>query len=113
MKTLSKLIAASLLIVSVSASAFTTSETIETPVAATKAAAYEQGVSKLSSLQSSTPGQLNYRLGTYYGDIEENTLRLNDGGYVTVQERAMADGTIGYVGVVNVNVSYERHDSDN
>ncbi|PWQ92362.1 DUF3316 domain-containing protein [Leucothrix pacifica] len=112
MKTLSKLIAASLLIVSVSASAFTTSETIETPVAATKAAAYEQGVSKLSSLQGSTPGQLNYRLGTYYGDIKEDTLRINDGGFVTVQERAMTDGSIGYVGIVNVDVSFERNEND-
>jgi len=112
MKTLPTMIAASLLIASVSASAFNSSEMIETPVAPTKAAAFEQGASKLSSLKSSTPGQLNYRLGTYYGDIKEDTLRINDGGFVTVQERAMTNGSIGYVGIVNVDVSFERNEND-
>ena len=113
MKTLPALIAASLLAASFSAVANSSHETIETPVAATKAAAYEQGVSKLSSLKNSSPAKLNYALGTYFGDIEESTLRIKDGGYVTVQERADANGTIGYVGIVNVDVDYQEHDSDN
>ena len=113
MKTLPAMIAASLLLASVSASAFTTTETLDTPVASTKAAAYQQGVSKLSLLEGSTAAQLNYRLGTYYGDIEEDTLDVKDGGYVTVQERVMADGSTGYVGLVHIDVSYDRHDSDN
>ena len=49
MKTLPAMIAASLLIASVSATAATDFETITTPVAATKSAAYAQGVNKLSS----------------------------------------------------------------
>ena len=113
MKTLPALIAASLLVVSFSAVANSSHETIVTPVAPTKAAAYEQGVSKLSSLKNSSPAQLNSSLGTYYGDIEENTLRIRDGGYVTIQERADINGKIGYVGVVDVEVEYEVHESDN
>ena len=112
MKTLPALIAASLLVASFSAVANSSHEVIETPVAPTKAAAYEQGVNKLSSLKNSSPAKLNYSLGTYFGDIEENTLRIKDGGYVTVQERADANGTIGYVGIVDVEVEYEVHESD-
>ena len=112
MKTLPAMIAASLLIASVSATAATTYESITTPVASSKAAAYEQGVNKLSALKSSSPAQLERSLNTAFGDIESDSLRLKDGGYVTVQERADATGRIGYVGVVNVGVDFEMHDSD-
>ena len=112
MKTLPAMIAASLLIASVSATAATDYETITTPVAATKAQAYDQGVNKLSALQGSSPAELERSLDTAFGDIEMDSLRLKDGGFVTVQERANANGSIGYVGIVNVGVDYEMHDSD-
>ena len=113
MKTLPAMIAASLLIASVSATAASDYETVlMTPVAPTKAAAYELGVNKLAALNDSSPAQLSRSLGTSFGDIQESSLRLKDGGYVTVQERADASGRVGYVGQVNVGVSYEMHDSD-
>ena len=112
MKTLPAMIAASLLIASVSATAASDYETVLTPVAPTKAAAYELGVNKLAALNDSSPAQLSRSLGTSFGDIQESSLRLKDGGYVTVQERADASGRVGYVGQVNVGVSYEMHDSD-
>ena len=112
MKTLPAMIAASLLIASVSATAASDYETVLTPVAPTKAAAYELGVNKLTSLNNSSPAQLSRSLNTPFGDIEADSLRIKDGGYVTVEERADANGRIGYVGQVNVGVEYEMHDSD-
>lgn len=112
MKTLPAMIAASLLLASVSATAATSYESITTPVVASKAAAYEQGAEKLSALKGSSASELERSLNTPFGDIESDSLRLKDGGYITVQERADASGRIGYVGIVNVGVEFERHDSD-
>ena len=112
MKTLTTMIAATLLVASASAMANSSSETIFTPVAPTKAAAFEQGVNKLSALKNSSPSQLRQSLNTPFGDVEPGSLRIKDGGYVTVQERADANGKIGYVGIVNVGVNFDMHDSD-
>ena len=113
MKTLTTtMIAATLLVASATAMANSTSERVFTPVAQTKAAAYEQGVNKLSSLKNSTSSELSRSLNTPFGDIEPGSLRIKDGGYITVQERADANGKIGYVGIVNVGVNFDMHDSD-
>lgn len=112
MKTLPLSVAAFILLASVNASALTDSEIIETPVAPTKAAAYEMGVNKLSALTNSSAAQLERELTTPFGDIEVDSLHVRDGGYVTVQERVDANGKVGYIGQVNVDVEYEMHDSD-
>ena len=112
MKTLSATIATALFLTSVSATAASSNERIVTPVAPTKAAAYKQGVNKLASLQNSSPSQLRRSLSTPFGEIEPGSLRLQKGGFVTVQERADASGKIGYVAIVNIGVNFERHDSD-
>ena len=112
MKKLPLSIAAFILLASVNASAITDSEIIETPVAPTKAAAYDLGVNKLSTLTNSSPRQLEGALDTPFGDIEMDTLHVRDGGYVTVEERVDANGKVGYIGQVNIDVEYEMHDSD-
>jgi hypothetical protein len=113
MKTLTTtMIAVTLLVASATAMANSSSETVLTPIAPTKAAAYEQGVNKLSALKNSSPSQLRRSLKTPFGDIESDSLSVQDGGYVTVQERADVNGKVGYVGIVNVKVNFEMHDSD-
>ena len=112
MKILSGIIAASLLIASVSATAATDHDILLTPVVPTKAAAYELGAKKLAELNNSSPSQLIRSLNTPFGDIEEGTVHIREGGYVTVEERADASGRVAYVGQVNVDVDYEMHDSD-
>ena len=117
MKTIPSIIAATLLLASVSATAGssfeqTRSETLITSVAPTKAAAYQLGANKLAELKSDSSQQLEMALATPLGSIESDTLHLNEGGFVTIQERMNADGEIGYVGLVNVDFSFVEHDSD-
>ncbi len=113
MKTIPTIIAASLLVASFSATANSAHDVLLTSVAPTKAAAYELGLNKLSALKNSTSSQLGYTLNTPLGDVEDGTIQLKEGAYITVQERLGADGKVGYVGQVNVDVSYDIHNSDN
>ena len=113
MKTIPTMIAAALLLASVTATANTAHDVLLTSVAPTKAAAYELGLNKLSALKNSTSSQLGYTLNTPLGDVEDGSIQLKDGAYITVQERVGANGKVGYVGQVNVDVSYDMHDSDN
>lgn len=116
MKTIASIFATTLLLASVSATAGnfeqTRSETQVTSTTATKAEAYQLGVNKLTKLRNVTSQQLEMALTTPLGNIESNSLRLNDGGYITIQERMDANGKIGYVGLVNIDFSYIEHDSD-
>ena len=112
MKTIPTMIAASLLVVSVSATADSANDTLVTEVVPTHEAAYQLGVNKLSVLKNSSSFQLSYLLNTPLGDIEDGSLRLKDGAFITVEERMNADGKLGYVGQVNVSVNYEMHESD-
>lgn len=89
------------------------SNTFLVGAASTKQAAYQLGLKKLAELQTLSPQKLGLALSTV-GDIEGNSLHLNGGAYITVQERMDATGSIGYVGVVNVGYHYlKRNDSDN
>ena len=119
MKTLSALIATSVLLISATAananSFFeeTTHDTVRTGVTMSKSAAYQSGLDKLKELQSASPRALYNEVGLFASDIESDTVHLDSGAYVTVEERALPNGQKAYVGVVNVDVSYETHDSDN
>ena len=118
MKTLTALAAASILLISATAAnasyfGTTVKDTIMTDTATTRAAAYQAGADKLSSLKSSSPRQLSNELSLFSPDIIERSVKLDSDGYVTVQERLGADGKVGYVGVVNVDVNYETHENDN
>ena len=118
MKTIQTIIATSILLASVNASAGsivqrTETETLTTTAAATKAQAYQRGIEKLSQLTSSSGKQLDQKLRVHSGYIDINTLKVNDGGFVTIQERMSSSGNLEYIGVVNVKFSYTDRDIEN
>ncbi|PWQ96710.1 DUF3316 domain-containing protein [Leucothrix arctica] len=119
MKTLTSLVAASVLLIGASAAqAYDfeqhTKDTLTTETASSRAAAYQLGTNKLSQLQSASPSQLFNELDIFAIDADVDSAKLQNGSYVTVQERMGANGQLGFVGLVNVDVSYneDRH-SDN
>ena len=119
MKTLTSLVAASVLLIGASAAqAFDfeqhKKDTLTTETASSRAAAYQLGTSKLSQLQSASPRQLFNELDIFSIDADVDSTQLNNGSFVTVQERMGANGQLGFVGLVNVDVSYnEDRQSDN
>ena len=117
MKTLPTIIAASILLASVSATAGMSFEqsltkTLTTSTVPTKAAALQLGADKLNQLKNSSTVQLENTLDVPFGEIESNTLHLKDEGYVSIEERMDANGQLGYAAVVEVNVGFVPHDSD-
>ena len=89
-------------------------DTVILNAAPTKQAAYQLGLTKLAQLQTLSPQKLSLELHVH-GDVEGNTLHLNGGSYITVQERMDTAGSIGYIGIVNVGYHYlkRNNDSDN
>ena len=112
MKTIPTMIAASLLFASVSATANSVHDIFLTPVAPTKTVAYELGLNKLSALKASSSYELSLALNAHLGDVDDETLRLEEGAYITVQERIDAAGKLSFVGQVNVDVSYDMFEND-
>ena len=87
------------------------SRTIKTAVVDSKAVAYSLGVEQLKLLQSESGRALSEDLSTSALSFKEiNSIELNDGGYVTVQESMNAQGDIAYTGLVNVTYNYYRKD---
>lgn len=116
MKTITTAIASTLLIASMGASADSlrsTSDQIMTDAAPTKEAAYNKGLNKLNDLKTKTPYELEYELSVPLGSIESGSLEVTDSNYITVEERLSASGQKEFIGVVNVGLTYEEHDSDN
>lgn len=112
MKALTTVIASTLLIASVGASAYDTLDTQVTPVASSKEAAYEMGKQRLDALKSATPYELYYQVNSTLGDIEYDSLQVTDENFIEVQERMDGQGNVGYVGIVNVGLTYDVHESD-
>ncbi|RVU80670.1 DUF3316 domain-containing protein, partial [Leucothrix sargassi] len=116
---LSALIATSVLLISATAananSFFeeTSSKTITTGFADSRDAAYQSGIDKLSALKSVSPYQLSEEVGLFESDIQEDTVKVSEQSFVSVQERMNADGKLGYVGVVNIGINYETYEGDN
>ena len=118
MKTIQTIIATSILLATVNASAGsivqrTETETLTTVAAATKAQAFQLGIDKLSQLASSSGQQLDRKLRVHSGYADIDTLKVNDGGFVTIQERMSSRGQLEYVGIVNVDFSYTESDNEN
>ena len=117
MKTIQTIIATTILLASVNASAGvfnntgsstsrTESGTYITVVAGSKAQAYQLGKDALSELQSISHQQLAARVGLHSGGANLDTFHMNDGAFITVQERLSSSGKLEYVGIVNLKVSY-------
>ena len=120
MKTLTSLLAASVLLIGATAAQAdydfeqNEKETVRTEAASSRSEAYQLGLNKLTQLQSVSPRQLFNELDIFSLDADESSTRIEDGAYITVQERTSANGKLGYVGLVNIDVSYnEERDSDN
>lgn len=117
MKKLPLLIAVSLLLTSLSATAAmffeqSVSKTLTTITAPTKSAAYQLGVNKLAQLKDSSPSELERALGAPIGAVEANTMHLNDEGFIMIQERMDANGQLSYTAIVEVSVGFVPHSSD-
>lgn len=115
MKALTATIATTLLIASMGANATTrsTSDTLVTGFEPTKAAAYNAGITKLNQLKSVPSNVLEYQVEAPLGIVESGTLKVTDDSFVVAEERVSANGQKGYVGIVNVGLSFEEHESDN
>ena len=114
-KTIPAMIAASLLLASVSATAEsvvqrTETDIIKTSVVASQAEAFQLGQNKLSQLKATAQNKLSQVLRVNSGRPDLNTLRIEEGAFVTVQQRMEANGKLGYVGMVNVDYSYNQID---
>lgn len=86
--------------------------TLITETASSRAQAYQLGANKLSALKSASQSQLTNNNITFSVDVDESSVRIENGAYVTVQERMDANGKIGYVGLVNFEISYIEEDSE-
>ncbi|RVU83605.1 DUF3316 domain-containing protein [Leucothrix sargassi] len=83
-----------------------------TKTVATPSAAYQEGIERLEALRQATPQELSDELNLFSNKIDEDTIAIDEGAYVTVQERINYDGNIGYIGVVNLAVTYEMEDEN-
>ncbi|RVU84409.1 DUF3316 domain-containing protein [Leucothrix sargassi] len=118
MKTLSTLIATSVLLIGATAAnadyyEAITSEKIETGMTDSRAEARAAGMERLSALESASPEALSNEFGLNSSRINEGTVNVDDGAYITVKPTLTPQGGVGYVGVVNAGVSYEVNELDN
>ena len=107
------LIASAFAVLSTSAFADDTNysnQTVVTAEVSSKAAAYEQGIATLNSLQASSSNQLEQKF--WWVGMPSNNMTLENGGYVTVEEKMTAQGQLVYNGVVHASVAYESDDNE-
>ncbi|PSU34246.1 DUF3316 domain-containing protein [Photobacterium lutimaris] len=85
---------------------------INTTTFETRDAAYAEGQHVLNVLETSKPEELHKMLRVMaWGPQEISSLRIQDNGYVTVDEMMSSDGNVEYR--ANVNVRYEHFRYDN
>jgi hypothetical protein len=77
----------------------------------TKQRAYEVALSTLKSLETLSANKLNSALNII--DSKANKTHIEEGSYVTVQERKTGNGKMEYVGLANVRIHYLAHDNNN
>ena len=120
MKTIKNAVLASSMLI-LSASAFASSsiagdyslhhnnKTIKTATVDSKAAAYNLGFEKLNQLKSESASELSRDLAAPVSSFKEvNSVALDDGAYITIQESMNAQGNVVYNGLVNVSYSYSQ-----
>ncbi|NOH63818.1 DUF3316 domain-containing protein [Vibrio sp. RE88] len=89
-------------------------KTISVEPAATSDAAYQQALVELNALKGMSSRELDKKLNISLlsFDVANNSTHLQDGGFVTVQERMNENGQLEYLGIVNVKVNYAERDSN-
>ena len=85
---------------------------IELNGASTKQAAFQIGTKKLAQLRDLSSNELGLALRVH-GDIQGNTVHMNNGTYVTVEERMDSSGNMNFVSMVNVGYHYLKPHDDN
>ena len=88
------------------------SSTLDTQTVKSKSEAYQVGLKKLKQLYSSPSKELFYTLRVPSTEANINSIHVNDGGYVTVEEMMNANGEVLYRGVLNVSYHFAERDSD-
>ena len=83
--------------------------TIKTATTDTKEAAYELGLEKLNLLKTDSGAQLSNEFAlSLSSNKEKNSVTLDDGAYITLQEMMNAQGQVVYTSLVNVTFSYSE-----
>ena len=120
MKTVKNLLLASTMVI-LSANAFASSavygdysvhrsnKTIKTATVETKEAAYQLGLEKLTDLKDDSGAELSNEFALALGSYKEkNSVTLDDGAYISLQEMMNEQGQVVYTGLVNVTFSYSQ-----
>lgn len=82
---------------------------IKTQTVESREAAYTLGLEKLKLLKSESGSELSNEFAVPVGTFrEKNSVALDDGAYVTIQESMNEQGEIVYNGLVNVSYSYSQ-----
>lgn len=85
------------------------SKVLKTQAVASKDAAYSLAFEKLNQLKSESGSELSNELAAPVGSFKEkNSVALDDGAYITIQESMNEQGNIVYSGLVNVSYSYSQ-----
>ncbi len=85
------------------------SKVINTQAVETKEAAYTLGLEKLEQLKSDSGSELSNEFVVSTGSFQEkNSVALDDGAYITIQESMNEQGQLVYNGLVNVSYSYSQ-----
>ncbi|HEY5715294.1 MAG TPA: DUF3316 domain-containing protein [Psychromonas sp.] len=84
-------------------------KTIKTATVDNKETAYKIGFEKLNQLKAESGAALSNELALSLDSFKEkNSVILNDGAYITIQEFMNKQGNIVYQGLVNVTYSYSQ-----
>jgi hypothetical protein len=85
------------------------SKVIKTAAVDSQDAAYSLAFQKLNQLKSEPASELSADLSLPVGsDKEKNSVALDDGAFITVQEAMNKQGKMVYQGLVNVTYSYSQ-----
>ena len=85
------------------------SKTIDTQLVESKDAAYSLALEKLNQLKSESSSELSHEFAVSLGSWQEkNSVTLDDGAYITVQELMNEQGNVVYQGQVNVTYHYSQ-----
>lgn len=88
-------------------------KTISVASMTTSDEAYQQAMSELNTLKTMSVQELNKELNILTFNVKSRSTHLEEGGFVTVQERMNENGQLEYLGRVNVKVHYYAQRDNN
>ncbi|RVU85573.1 DUF3316 domain-containing protein [Leucothrix sargassi] len=72
--------------------------------------AMQAGADKLHMLKSLPPMDLASELALYDASIDQSTVQVNEGAYVTIEERITVNDESRFIGIVHLHYSYAMLD---